>query len=98
MVDNIVYTISIVEYKLRILEIIIIHPHKTKLDTAIFLHLRCFSTIVYQKDSCSFQQWVQREAKQSYIQDYKETDTHKHTYTHTHTHTQIAKTFHLCSG
>ena len=31
----------------------------------------------YQKDSRSFQQWVQQEAKQSILQDYEVTDTHK---------------------
>ena len=61
----------------------------TRLYTAISLHIRRFSkiaTIVHQKDSHSFQQWVQREAKRSYLQDYEV--THKHTDTHAHTHTQ----------
>ena len=53
----------------------------TRLYTAISLHLRRFSkiaTIFYQKDSRSFQQLVQREAKQSYLQDYEVTHTHRH--------------------
>ena len=58
-----------------------------RLYTTISLQLRRFSkiaTIVYQKDSRSFQQWVQREAKRSILQDYELTDTHTHT-THTQT-------------
>ena len=54
--------------------------------TTISLHSRRFSkiaTIVYQEDSCSFQQWVQREVKRSYLKDYKV--THRHTHTHTQT-------------
>ena len=47
----------------------------------ISLQLRSFSkiaTIVYQKDSCSFQQWVQQqEVKGSILQDYNV--THRHT-------------------
>ena len=35
----------------------------------------------YQKDWCSFQQWVQKEVKRSILQDYEETDTAQ---THTH--------------
>ena len=61
----------------------------------ISLQLRRFSkitTIVYQKDSRSFQQWVQKEAKQSIFQDYNVTDTHAHTYT------KIAITLRLRSG
>ena len=56
----------------------------TRLYTAISLQLRHFSkitTIVYQKDSCSFQQWVQQEVKRSYLQDYKGTHTHTRTQT-----------------
>ena len=63
--------------------------------TTISLQLRRFSkiaTIVYQKDSRSFQQWVQQEAKRSILQDYEVTDTQTDTRTdrqkHTHTHTQ----------
>ena len=58
-----------------------------RLYTTISLQLRRFlkiATIVYQKDSRSFQQWVQQEAKRSYFQDYEGT--------HTHTHRQIAIT------
>ena len=43
-----------------------------RLYTTISLQLRRFSkiaTIVYQKSSHSFQQWVQQEAKQSILQD-----------------------------
>ena len=80
-----------------------------RLYTTISLQLRCFSkiaTIVYQKDSRSFQQWVQQEAKQSILQDYevthRHTDTHTHTHTHTHIHTHthkpIAITLRLRSG
>ena len=70
-----------------------------RLYTTISLQLRRFSkiaTIFYQKDSRSFQQWVQREAKRSILQDYELTDTVTHT--HTHTHTQIAITLRLRSG
>ena len=48
-----------------------------RLYTTISLQLRCFSkiaTIVYQKDSRSFQQWVQQEVKRSILQDYELTD------------------------
>ena len=48
------------------------------------LQLRCFSKIAtnfYQKDSRSFQQWVQQEAKRSYLQDYEGTHTHTDTQT-----------------
>ena len=38
----------------------------------------------YQKDSRSFQQWVQQEAKRSILQDYEGTDTHTHTHTDYH--------------
>ena len=72
-----------------------------RLYTTISLQLRRFSkiaTIVYQKDLRSFQQWVQREAKRSILQDYELTDTHTHTQTHTHTHRQIAITLRLRSG
>ena len=47
----------------------------------ISLQLRCFSKIaliVYQKDTRSFQQWVQQEAKRSILQDYEVTDTQTH--------------------
>ena len=60
-----------------------------RLYTAIFLQLRSFSkigTIVYQKDSHSFQQWVQPEAKRSILQDHEV--AHRNTITQTHTHTQ----------
>ena len=36
-------------------------------------------TIVYQKDSCFFQPWVQQEVKRSSLQDYEGTHTHTHT-------------------
>ena len=55
-----------------------------RLYTTVSLQLRRFSkiaTIVYQKDSRSFQQWVQREAKRSILQDYELTDRHTHTHT-----------------
>ena len=42
----------------------------TRLYNAISLQLRGFSKIAtnfYQKYSCSFQQWVQQEAKRSYL-------------------------------
>ena len=63
-----------------------------RLYTAISLQLRRFSkiaTIVYQKDSHSFQQWVQKEAKWSILKDYEVTDTDTHTHTHTHTHRSL---------
>ena len=62
-----------------------------RLYTTISLQLRHFSkiaTIDYQKDLRSFQQWVQKEAKRSILQDYEvhvtHTQTHRHTYTYTH--------------
>ena len=61
-----------------------------RLYTTISLQLRRFSkiaTIVYQKDSRSFQRWVQREAKRSILQDYELTDRQTDRHTHTHTHT-----------
>ena len=48
-------------------------------------HLSKIASIVYQKDSRSFQQWVQQEAKQSILQDYELTDRQTDTHTHTHT-------------
>ena len=48
------------------------------------MQLRSFSkiaTIVYQKDSHSFQQWVQQEAKQSILKDYDRGNTQTHTLT-----------------
>ena len=45
-----------------------------RLYTTISLQLIFFSkidTIFYQKDSRSFQQWVQKEAKRSIIEDYR---------------------------
>ena len=45
-----------------------------RLYTTISLQLIYFSkidTIFYQKDSRSFQQWVQKEAKRSIIEDYR---------------------------
>ena len=62
-----------------------------RLYTTISLQPRRFSkiaTIVYQKDSRSFQQWVQREAKRSILQDYELTDRQTDTQTDRHTHTQ----------
>ena len=59
-----------------------------RLYTTISLQLRHFSkiaTIFYQKDSRSFQQWVQQEAKRSILQDYELTDRHTDTHTHTQT-------------
>ena len=49
----------------------------TRLYTTISLQPRRFSkmdTTVYQKDSRSFQQWVQKEAKRGILQDYEVTD------------------------
>ena len=54
-----------------------------RLYTTISLQLRRFSkiaTTVYQKDSHSFQQWVQQEAKRSYLQDYEGTHTQTDCY------------------
>ena len=68
-----------------------------RLYTTISQQLRRFSkiaTIVYQKDSRSFYQWVQQEVKQSILQDYKLTDRQTE---HTHIHT-IAITLRLRSG
>ena len=52
--------------------------------------LRSFSkipTIVYYRDSCSFQQWVQQEAKQRILQDWEgNTQTHTHIPVHTQIH------------
>ena len=56
-----------------------------RLYTTISLQLRRFlkiATIIYQKDSPSFQQWVQKEAKRSILQDYEVTDTHTQTTVH----------------
>ena len=61
-----------------------------RLYTTISLQLRRFSkiaTIVHQKDSRSFQQWVQQEAKRSILQDYKGTNRQTYRQTDTHTHT-----------
>ena len=69
----------------------------------ISLQLRCFSkiaTIVYQKDSRSFQQWVQQELSETKhfprLRGNKHTD--RHTHTHTHTQKPIAITLRLRSG
>ena len=54
----------------------------TRLDIAISLQLRRFFENhhkFYQKDSRSFQQWVQQETKRSILQDYEGTETHTHT-------------------
>ena len=57
-----------------------------RLYTTISLQLRRFSkiaTIVYQKDSCSFYNWVHQEAKRSILQNYELTDRQTHTHTET---------------
>ena len=43
-------------------------------------HVSKIATIFCQKDSRSFQQWVQRQAKRSYLQDYEGTDTRTDCY------------------
>ena len=58
------------------------------LYTAISLQLRSFSkiaTIVHQKDSRSFKQWVQQEANETFSKITRE-QTHTHTHTHTDCH------------
>ena len=55
-----------------------------RLYTTISLQVRHFkkiAKIAYQKDSRSFQQWVQQEAKRSILQDYEVTHTQAHTQT-----------------
>ena len=69
-----------------------------RLYTTISLQLRHFSkiaTIVYQKDSRSFQQWVQKISETKYSPRLR---GNRHTDTHTHTHGQIAITLRLRSG
>ena len=44
--------------------------------------------IAYQKDSCSFQQWVQQEAKRSILQDYEVTNRHTDTHTELHVYSR----------